>query len=118
VRVYRDELLELQVDGTHGSAVAGLRECRTQDRIATPKPVWNPDVPNSIDFYADWQQTPENQLFENAFKVQWEMFLKHVELGEPFPHDLFEGAKGLQLAELALASSRKGLWLDVPEIQI
>jgi predicted dehydrogenase len=118
VRVYRDELLEIQVDGTHGSAVAGLRECRTQHRANTPKPVWNPDIPNAVDFFAGWQEVPDNEVFENAFKVQWEMFLRHVELGTPFAHDLVEGAKGVQLADLALASWREGRWMDVPQLEI
>jgi predicted dehydrogenase len=86
--------------------------------VNTPKPVWNPDVPNSIDFFENWQDVPANQEFENAFKVQWEMFLKHVETGAPFPHNLLEGARGVQLAELALRSSREGRWMDVPELAI
>jgi len=117
VRVYRDELLMIQVDGTEGSAVAGLRGCKTQHRANTPMPVWNPDIPNTRDFRADWQEVPDNQQFENAFKVEWEMFLKHVELGTPFKHDLMEGAKGVQLGELAIASWREGRWLDVPDLE-
>lgn len=117
VRVYRDELLQIQVDGTEASAIAGLRDCRTQHRANTPKPVWNPDIPNPIDFFAGWQEVPENQTFENAFKVEWEMFLRHVATGEQFKHDLFEGAKGVQLAELALASSREGRWMKIPELE-
>ena len=118
VRVNRDELFEMQVDGTEGSAVAGLRNCKSQHRMNTPKPVWNPDVPNPIDFRKQWEEVPDNGTFDNAFKVQWEMFLKHVELGTPFIHDLLEGAKGVQLAELALESSRTGRWLDVPALKI
>jgi predicted dehydrogenase len=116
VRVHRGELLELQVDGTEGSAVAGLRGCKTQHRANTPKPVWNPDIPNPFDFRAHWQEVPDNQQFDNAFKVQWELFLKHVELGTPFEHDLMEGARGVQLGELALASWRERRWMDVPEL--
>src|SRR6202167_486842 len=93
VRVNRDELFEMQVDGTEGSAVAGLRNCKSQHRVNTPKPVWNPDVPNPIDFRSQWEEVPDNGTFDNAFKVQWEMFLKHVELGTPYIHDLLEGAK-------------------------
>jgi len=118
VRVYRDELLQIQVDGTEGSAIAGLRDCRIQHRAGTPRPVWNPDIPNPIDFFAGWQEVPDNQQFDNAFKVQWEMFLKHVELGTPFVHDLVEGAKGVQLADLALASWREQRWMDVPDLEI
>jgi predicted dehydrogenase len=118
VRVYRDELLQIQVDGTEGSAIAGLRDCRIQHRAGTPRPVWNPDIPNPIDFFGGWQEVPDNQQFDNAFKVQWEMFLRHVELGTPFMHDLVEGAKGVQLADLALASWREKRWVDVPDLEI
>ncbi len=118
VRVYRDELLQVQVDGTEGSAIAGLRDCRIQHRAGTPRPVWNPDIANPIDFFGGWQEVPDNQKFDNAFKVQWEMFLKHVELGTPFVHDLVEGAKGVQLADLALASWREKRWMDVPDLEI
>jgi len=117
VRVNREELLEIQVDGTEGSAVAGLRGCKTQHRANTPRAVWNPDIPNPIDFRAGWQPVPDNQEFDNAFKVQWEMFLRHVAEGTPFAHDLMEGAKGVQLAELALGSWREGRWLDVPDLK-
>jgi predicted dehydrogenase len=118
VRVYRDELLQFQVDGTDGSAIAGLRGCKTQHRVNTPKPVWNPDVPNPFDFYEHWQDVPDNENFDNAFKVQWERFLRHVALGTPFPHDLLEGARGVQLAELGLRSSAERRWLDVPELTL
>lgn len=118
VRVYRDDLLQLQVDGTEGSAVAGLRSCKTQHRVNTPKPVWNPDLPNPFNFYEHWQEVPDNVNFENAFKVQWEMFLRHLVLDEPFPHDLIEGARGVQLAELGLQSWAERRWLDVPELSL
>lgn len=118
VRVYRDELFVLQVDGTHGSAVAGLRECRVQSRATTPRPIWNPDVPNPIDFRAGWQEVPDNATFDNAFRVQWEMFLRHVAGEGTFRWGLLEGAKGVQLAELGLQSWRERRWLDVPELSI
>lgn len=116
VRVYRDELLSIQVDGTHGSAVAGLRECKVQSRVNTPKAVWNPDIPNPVDFYANWQGVPDNAIFENAFKVQWEMFLKHVACDTPFPWDLLAGAQGVQVAELGLRSWQERRWVDVPDL--
>lgn len=115
-RVYRDELLSLQVDGTAGSAVAGLRECKIQNRANTPRPVWNPDLPNPIDFRSLWAAAPDNAEFDNAFKVQWEMFLRHVAEDAPFPHDFLDGARGVQLAELAMTSWRERRWVDVPEI--
>ncbi|GAB4110007.1 MAG: Gfo/Idh/MocA family oxidoreductase [Roseiflexaceae bacterium] len=117
VRVYRDELFSLQVDGTEGSAVAGLRECKIQHRASTPRPTWNPDIPNPFDFFGDWNEIPDNQSFENAFKVEWEMFLRHVVDGTPFPWTLLEGAKGVQLAELGIRSWRERRWIDIPELK-
>ena len=116
VRVNRDELVEFQVDGTHGSAVAGLRNCRAQHRSATPKPVWNPDLPVTEPFREQWQQVPDNAEFDNGFKAQWEQFLAHVVADAPFPFDLLAGAKGVQLAELALESAREGRRVAVPEL--
>src|SRR5688500_7078983 len=116
VRVRRDDLLTLQVDGTKGSAVAGLRECYTQHYGNTPKPTWNPDIPQPIDFYAGWSKVPEQETFDNAFKVQWELFLKHVVKDEPFPWDLRDGARGVQLAEKGLESWSKRCWVDIPEL--
>ncbi len=108
VRVNRDELVEFQVDGTHGSAVAGLRNCRVQHRSATPKPVWNPDLPATEPFRDQWQEVPDNAEFDNGFKAQWELFLRHVALDEPWRWDLLAGARGVQLAELGLKSSAQG----------
>jgi len=116
VRVFRDELVEFQVDGTHGSAVAGLRRCRVQHRAGTPKPVWNPDVASTEDFRAQWQEVPDNEEFDNGFKVQWEAFLRHVVVGEPFPWDFFAAARGVQLAELGLRSAREGCRVEIPEL--
>jgi predicted dehydrogenase len=115
-RVRRDDLLTVQVDGTHGSAVAGLRECCVQHYGSTPKPVWNPDIEQPIDFYGGWQEVPEQETYDNAFKVQWEMFLKHIVTDSPFPWTLREGAKGVQLAELGLQSWEKRQWVKVPKL--
>jgi predicted dehydrogenase len=110
VRVYRDDLLQIQVDGTLGSAVAGLRSCKTQHRVDTPRPVWNPDVPNPFNFYKHWREVPDSGESENAFKVEWEMFLRHVATDKPFAHDFSEGAKGMQ-------SWAERRWLDVPPLE-
>ncbi len=116
VRVYRDDLLQIQVDGTLGSAVATLRDCKIQRRADTPRAVWNPDVPNPVDYSAGWRDVRDDGPFDNAFKAQWERFLLHVATGAPFLHDFYEGAKGVQLAELALESWRERRWIDVPDL--
>ncbi len=113
VRVRRDDLLTLQVDGTHGSAVCGLRECWTQHYGNTPKPVWNPDIANPINFYEGWSKVPEQETYDNAFKVQWELFLRHIALDEPFRWSLLEGAKGVQLAEKGIESWEKRAWVNI-----
>jgi predicted dehydrogenase len=117
VRVRRDDLLTLQVDGTKGSAVAGLRECYIQHYGNTPRPVWNPEVPQPINFFEGWSVVPEQEAYDNAFKVQWELFLRHVVKNDPFPWDLLEGAKGVQLAEKGLESWEKRCWVQVPELR-
>jgi predicted dehydrogenase len=117
VRVRRDDLLTMQVDGTHGSAIVGLRKCWVQSLGTTPRPTWNPDIDQPIDFLAGWQEVPDTTTYENAFKIQWEEFLKHVALDTPFPYSLREGAKGVQLAELGLQSWAERRWLDVTPLE-
>jgi predicted dehydrogenase len=117
VRVRRDDLLTLQVDGTKGSAVAGLRHCWIQPYGATPRPVWNPDVESPLNYFDGWQKVPEQDTFDNAFKRQWELFLRHVVKDEPFRWGLLEGAKGVQLAEKGIESWTKRAWVDVPELK-
>ena len=116
VRVRRDDLLTLQVDGTRGSAVAGLRRCFYQDSGNTPQPVWNPDIAQPINFYDDWKEVPDAN-YDNAFKAQWELFLKHVAGEGGFRWNLREGAKGVQLAEAALRSWKKRCWIDLPALR-
>ena len=113
MRVRRDDLLTIQVDGTKGTAVAGLRDCWIQPYGATPRPVWDPDVPSPLNYFESWQKVPEQEVYENAFKRQWELYLRHVVKDEPFRWGLLEGAKGLQLAEKGLESWRKRAWVDV-----
>jgi predicted dehydrogenase len=116
VRVRRDDLLTLQVDGTHGSAVVGLRECWIQPHETTPRPVWNPDVPLTHSFFDDWQCVPDERSYDNAFRAQWELFLRHVVAGEPFRWTLLEGAKGVQLAEKGYESWQQRRWVEVPPL--
>ena len=121
-RVRRDDLVTFHVDGTHGSAVAGLQACRAQARVATPRPVWNPDVKQTMDFNEQWQEVPDTQVYDNGFKVQWEAFIRHVVGDEtadaPYRWTLPEGAKGVQLVEAALASWKERRWVDVPALEI
>jgi predicted dehydrogenase len=112
-RVRRDDLLTLHVDGTKGSAVAGLRHCWTQHYGNTPRPVWNPDIDSTLNHFEQWQKVPEQQAFDNAFKVQWELFLRHVVKEEPFRWSLREGAKGVELAEKGIESWQKGCWVKL-----
>jgi predicted dehydrogenase len=118
VRVNRKELVEFQVDGTHGSAVVGLFGCKIQPRNATPKPVWNPDIADEHDYDTDWIESPANDVFENGFKTQWEEFIRHIVEDAPNPYDFLAGARGVLLAELGLVSSREGRRVELPEVGI
>ncbi|MET0865164.1 MAG: Gfo/Idh/MocA family oxidoreductase [Nakamurella sp.] len=118
VRVYRDELVEFQVDGTHGSAVAGLNKCVAQQRAHTPKPVWNPDLPVTESFRDQWLEVPANADLDNGFKLQWEEFLRDVAAGREHRFGLLSAARGVQLAELGLQSSAEGRRLEIPEITL
>jgi predicted dehydrogenase len=118
VRVNRDELVEFQVDGTHGSAVVGLFGCKIQPRNATPKPVWNPDIADTHDYDDDWIESPANDVFENGFKTQWEEFIRHVVEDAPNPFDFLAGARGVQLAEQGLISSQEGRRIELPVISL
>jgi len=113
-RVYRDDLVVFQVDGTHGSAVAGLSSCKVQPRVTAPRPVWNPDEKRTHDFRGDWQEVPDTVPYPNGFRSQWEMFIRHVAEDAPFIYTLREGAKGLQLVEAAHQSWRERRWVDLP----
>jgi predicted dehydrogenase len=116
VRVRRDDLFVMNVDGTHGSAIVGLRKCWVQSLGMTPKPVWNPDIEQPIDFSKGWQEIPDATTYDNAFKIQWELFLRHVALDTPFPYDLMEGAKGVQLAEAGIQSWKERRWVDLGKL--
>ena len=118
VRVYRDELVEFQIDGTHGSAVAGLTQCVAQQRAHTPKPVWNPDLPVTESFRSQWLEVPANEDLDNGFKAQWEEFLRDVVAGREHRFGLLSAARGVQLAELGLRSSAERRTLDIPEITL
>ncbi|MEY2618880.1 MAG: 1,5-anhydro-D-fructose reductase [Pseudomonadota bacterium] len=117
-RVRRDDLVTFHVDGTHGSAVAGLTDCRAQSRVNTPRPVWNPDVRQTMNFFDQWQDVPDTETFDNGFKIQWEHFIRHVVEDAPYRWTLPEGAKGVQLVEAALQSWKERRWIDVPGLKL
>jgi len=117
-RVRRDDLVTFHVDGTHGSAVAGLSSCKAQSRVTTPRPVWNPDEKQTMNFYEQWQEVPDTQVYDNGFKIQWEHFIRHVVENEPYRWNLAEGAKGVQLVEAALQSWNERRWIDVPALAV
>jgi predicted dehydrogenase len=117
-RVRRDDLVTFHVDGTHGSAVAGLTDCRIQGRVATPRPVWNPDVKQPMNFFDQWQLVPDAEVYDNGFKVQWEHFVRHVVEDAPYKWTLPEGAKGVQLVEAALQSWKERRWVDVEPLAV
>ncbi|WP_026869795.1 Gfo/Idh/MocA family protein [Inquilinus limosus] len=117
VRVRRDDLVTFQVDGTHGSAVAGLTRCWTQHRVNTPRPVWNPDQPQTMNFFDQWDEVPDNVVYDNGFKAQWEDFIRHVVAGTPWKYDLWQGVKGVQLAEAGLRSWAERRWIDLPAVE-
>ncbi|MBT5265464.1 MAG: Gfo/Idh/MocA family oxidoreductase [Rhodospirillaceae bacterium] len=117
-RVRRDDLVTFHVDGTHGSAVAGLQKCWSQGHMNTPRPVWNPDVAQSMDFKSQWQEVPDTETFDNGFKEQWEMFIRHMYEDAPWKYTLLEGAKGVQLAEAGMKSWAERRWVDVPELTV
>ena len=68
-RVYRDDLVTFQVDGTLGSAVAGLTDCGSSPR-GTPRPVWNPDEKRTTNFFATGRKCPRTHL-RQRFQGEW-----------------------------------------------
>ena len=117
-RVKRDDLLQIQVDGTLGSAVCGLHRCFVQPLVATPKPFFDPERPQPINFDAQWQETPDIEPVRNGYRAGWELFLRHVAEDGPFPSPLLEGAKGVQLAEACHQSHRERRWVELAKLTI
>jgi predicted dehydrogenase len=117
-RVRRDDLVTFHVDGTLGSAVAGLQKCWSQARVNTPRPVWNPDVPQPINFFETWSEVPGLGTYDNGFKTEWELFVRHLYEDAPFKWTLLEGAKGVQLAEAGLQSWKERRWVDIPQLTV
>lgn len=118
VRVDRAELVEFQVDGIDGSAVAGLFDCRIQPRTATPRPVWNPDLRETVDYRSLWLDVPDNEAFDNGFRAQWEDFITDVDAGRQHPYDFMAGVRGLRLVEASLESSRDGRRVELEPVSL
>jgi predicted dehydrogenase len=117
-RVKRDDLLQIQVDGTLGSAVAGLHRCFVQPSVVTPRPLFSPDQPQPMVFDEQWQEMPEIEPFENGYRAGWELFLRHVAEDAPFPAPLIEGAKSVQLADACHQSHRERRWVELPALRL
>jgi predicted dehydrogenase len=117
-RVRRDDLLQIQVDGTLGSAVAGLHRCFIQPLVATPKPFFDPERPQPMVFAAQWQEMPDLEPVQNGYRAGWELFLRHVAEAAPFPAPFLEGAKSVQLAEACHRSDRERRWIDLPPLDL
>lgn len=115
-RVNRDDLAIFQIDGTEGSAVAGLSWCRTQSLNNTPRPVWNPDEPQRLPFRDQWTPYQADRTYPNGFRAQWEQFIRHLYDDAPWPYTLREGLKGVQLAEVALESWRRRAWMNIEDV--
>ncbi|HEY3909308.1 MAG TPA: Gfo/Idh/MocA family oxidoreductase [Stellaceae bacterium] len=117
-RVKRDDLLQIQVDGSLGSAVCGLHRCFIQPLLATPKPFFDAELPQAMVFDEQWQEMPEVEPFRSSYRAGWELFLRHVAEEGPFPSPLIEGAKGVQLAEACHQSDRERRWIDLPRLTL
>ena len=112
-RVKRDDLIQIQIDGTLGSAVAGGHKCYVQSLAATPRPTWNVEVPQAMDFDTQWQEVPEHEPFKNSYRYGWEQYLRHVAEDAPLRSTLLEGARDVQLTEACYQSDRERRWIDI-----
>jgi predicted dehydrogenase len=115
-RVKRDDLIQIQIDGTLGSAVAGGHQCFVQSLAATPKPAWNVEVAQAMDFDTQWQEVPDVEPFRNSYRQGWEQFLRHVAQDDKLRSPMLEGARDVQLTELCYQSDRERRWIDVPAL--
>jgi predicted dehydrogenase len=110
-RVRRDDLVILQVDGTAGSAVAGLHRCKLQSMAQTPKTHWDVNVDHGYNYDAQWVDAPELTPFRNSYRAGWEAFLRHVVADAPFASDLSGGIRDVELAEACYRSAAEGRWI-------
>ena len=116
-RVRRDDLLTLQIDGTDGSAIAGLHRCWIQTAAETPLVRhFNPDRDLGIDYLADWKEVPGGGSYINSYRIGWENFLRHVADDAPLTNDFAAGLRDVQLAQACYRSLAERKWVSLQEI--
>ena len=117
-RVRREDTMLVQIDGTLGSAIAGRQRCFTQAAVDTPEAFFGPNRPGGLDFAAYWQEVPDSLPVLPPFRQCWEAFLRHVAEDAPYVPTLLEGAKAVQLADLAYRSVAESRWMEVPRLAL
>ena len=117
-RVRRDDLLTLQVDGTKGSALAGLHRCHVQSSAQTPA-VAHFSVMKDIgaDYRAGWTEAPALPSYRNPYRTSWEHFLRHVAAGAPLPSSFAAGIRDVAFAEACHRSMAERRWIDLPPLE-
>jgi predicted dehydrogenase len=113
-RVRRDDLLTLQIDGTHGSAIAGLHRCWTQTAGDTPRIAhFNVKEDIGADYRAGWREVPTAGPYQNPYRIGWEQFLRHVVAGAPLRSTFAAGIRDLALAEACARSMKEDRWVTL-----
>ena len=113
-RVRRDDLLVLQVDGTDGSAIAGLHRCRVQTKVQTPS-VRNflLDRDPDIDYRTSWSEVAADGPIVNSYRAGWEKFLRHLVAGGPLDCDLRAGIRDVAFAQACYRSMAERRWVEL-----
>ena len=118
-RPRRDDTMVVQIDGTKGSAVAGRFRCFTQSAANTPEAFILAARPGGVDLMDHWrEEVPGPEANKSPFRYCWEAFLRHVGEDAPYLPTLVEGAKAVQLADLAYRSVVEQRWMSVPDLKL
>jgi predicted dehydrogenase len=116
-RVRRDDLMTFQIDGTYGSAVAGLHRCCAQSVADTPKvAAFNPMIDLGIGYASRWQQVPGAGPYPNPYRVGWEDFLRHLVTGVPMRSDFAAGIRDVAFAEACYRSLTTGASVRLDDV--
>ena len=116
-RVRRDDLVTLQIDGTGGSALAGLHRCWMQSAAGTPTiRRFNPDIDIAEDYRAQWTEVAGAAAYTNPYRVGWENFLRHVVADAPLVCNFAAGLRDVQLAEACYRSVAQQTWVTLDDI--